>query len=193
MTANSRLVPRPLLRHAEAHAAGHMLAEPAAAVDGADYRAALAQLAAGVTVITTIGQGGQKLGLTATAVAALSAEPPLVLASIGRWSRVLAALEAQAPFIIHMLGAEQQGLAQHFATAHADKFVGVAHSAGLGGCPRLERALAWIECVPHALYPAGDHTIVVGRVQRLALGDDEPAPLIYFRRQYRTLHAQPDA
>lgn len=158
-------------------------------VDSVSFRLALGRLAAGVSVITTVGRGGQKIGLTATAVTSLSVDPPLVLACIGNWSRAIAALEEQAPFIIHLLGAEQRSLAQHFATTQPDKFDSLPHRAGIGGSPRLPAALAWIECVTHALHPAGDHTIVIGRVVATQLGHDRAAPLVYFRREYHGLEA----
>ena len=158
-----------------------------AAPDSAAFRAAFAHLAAGVSVITTVDNDGQKIGLTATAVTAVSAEPPLVLVCIGHWSRAIAPLQANAPFIIHLLAAEQQQLARHFATAQVDKFAGLTYEEGFGGCPRLSAALAWIECIPHRLYPAGDHLIVVGQVLKIMLGSDTHAPLVYFRRQFHTL------
>jgi flavin reductase (DIM6/NTAB) family NADH-FMN oxidoreductase RutF len=160
------------------------------AVDGAAFRQALAGLAAGVSILTTVGADGQKIGMTATAVTALSADPPLILVCLGGWARALSPLSAGAPFIVHLLAAEQQPLAQHFATAQADKFAGVRHVTTLAGCPRLSDALTWIECVPAQLVPAGDHTIVVGRVVGLQSDPGERAPLVYFRRRYHSLREQ---
>jgi len=155
-------------------------------VDSAAFRRVLSRLAAGVSVVTTIGPDGQKLGLTATAVTAVSADPPLVLVCLGSWARAVEPMSAHAPFIIHLLAAEQQPLAEHFATPQADKFAALPHDTGHAGCPRLKDALAWIECVPHQLILAGDHTIVIGRVVALA-GNDERAPLVYFRRRFYAL------
>lgn len=161
-----------------------MLAAPP--VDGAAFRQTLSRLASGVSVVTTISPDGQKIGLTATAVTAVSADPPLVLICLGAWTRALAPLAAHAPFIVHLLAAEQQPLAEHFATPQADKFAALPHDMGYTGCPRLRDALAWIECVPHQLVLAGDHTIVIGRVVALH-GDDEREPLVYFRRRFHAL------
>lgn len=155
-------------------------------VDSAAFRQTLSRLAAGVSVVTTIGPDGQKLGLTATAVTAVSADPPLILVCLGAWARAIAPLTARAPFIVHLLAAEQQALAEHFATPQADKFAAVNYGSGYAGCPRLSDALAWIECVPHHFVPAGDHTIVIGRVVGLE-GNDERAPLVYFRRRFHAL------
>lgn len=182
------------IRNQARHTMSSLPPSPAAptlpAVDGAAFRQALASLAAGVSVLTTIDAEGQKLGLTATAVTALSADPPLILACLGGWSRALEPLSAGAPFIVHLLAAEQQPLAQHFATPQPDKFAGLRHTTAMGGCPRLSDALAWIECLPAQLVPAGDHTIVIGRVVGLQSAEGERDPLVYFRRRYRSLREQ---
>jgi flavin reductase (DIM6/NTAB) family NADH-FMN oxidoreductase RutF len=167
----------------------YLMAAPA--VDAAAFRQALSRLAAGVSIITTIGRDGQKIGLTATAVTSLSAEPPLILVCIGNWSQAIAPLEAGAPFIVQLLRAEQLHLAHHFATSQADKFASVAHSVGASSCPRLTDALAWIECTPNQLYPGGDHVIVVGQVVNILLGAEEQPPLVYFGRQFHTLRGPP--
>jgi flavin reductase (DIM6/NTAB) family NADH-FMN oxidoreductase RutF len=169
-------------------AAPVLQAHPAAAsIDGPVFRQALSRLASGVSVITTVGRDGERIGLTATAITSLSADPPLMLACIGNWSRAVAPLQARAPFIIHLLAAEQQQLAQHFATSQPDKFAGLSYTAGIGGCPRLSDALVWIECAPHQVIAGGDHLIVIGRVASLTIGADDRAPLIYFQRQFGTL------
>lgn len=163
------------------------LPQPATAAVGGDaFRQALGRLAAGVSVITTIDSAGQKIGLTATAVTSVSMAPPLILICLGAWTRAMAPLSNGAPFIVHLLADEQRALAEHFATPQANKFAGVAHTSGQGGCPRLADALAWIECVPQQLIPAGDHTVVIGQVVALE-SYSERAPLVYFRRQFHTL------
>lgn len=155
-----------------------------AAVDGDAFRQALGRLAAGVSVITISDATGQKFGLTATAVSSVSVDPPLILVCLGAWTRAMAPLSAHAPFIVHLLAAEQRSLAEHFAIPHADKFADVEHGTGQGSCPRLADALAWIECVPQQLIPAGDHTIVIGQVVALKSHSDR-APLIYSHGKHR--------
>jgi flavin reductase (DIM6/NTAB) family NADH-FMN oxidoreductase RutF len=75
-------------------------------IDGATFRQALSQLAAGVSVVTASDAQGAVYGLTATAVTSLSLDPPLVLVCISRWSRLVAVLEAGAPFSVHFLSAD---------------------------------------------------------------------------------------
>jgi flavin reductase (DIM6/NTAB) family NADH-FMN oxidoreductase RutF len=148
------------------------------------FRRALSQLAAGTSVVTTCGQDGYKLGLTATAVTSVSLDPPLVLVCVDNRRRTTAALKAHAPFVVHFLSASQESLARHFACRIPDKFAGVAHHMTASGCPLLEGALASIECVPYHIYSGGDHTIAVGRVIEVQVSGDETPPLIYFRNQF---------
>src|SRR4051812_21288419 len=56
--------------------------QPRQSVTGAEFRQALSRLAAGTSIVTTYDQDAQKLGLTATAVTALSLDPPLVLVCV---------------------------------------------------------------------------------------------------------------
>ena len=53
-------------------------------VDAGEYRRVMGLRAAGVTVVTTRGGDGRVWGLTATAVCAVSLEPPLLLVCIDR-------------------------------------------------------------------------------------------------------------
>jgi flavin reductase (DIM6/NTAB) family NADH-FMN oxidoreductase RutF len=153
-------------------------------VDGAAFKSALSRLAAGTNIVTMRGQDGEKLGLTATAVTSVSLDPPLVLVCINNGARTAAALEAHAPFIVHFLAADQEQLARHFASRIPDKFEGIPHSITESGSPRLEGALASIECAPYQIYPGGDHIIVLGRVVDVQVSDADASPLIYFRNRF---------
>jgi len=151
-----------------------------------EFRQALGQLAAGVSIITTCDQDGQKLGMTATAVTSVSLDPPLVLVCVDNRTRTAAALTSLMPFVVHFLSAEQESLARQFAGSSADKFAGVAYQWTAYGCPRLENVLASVECVPYQTMLSGDHTIVAGRVVDVDVADTDLPPLMYFRSQFLT-------
>ena len=55
----------------------------------------------------------------------------------------------------------------------------MAWHLGAAGTPVLEGTLAWVECRLEAIYDAGDHELVVGRV--LDLGVRVGAPLLFYR------------
>jgi flavin reductase (DIM6/NTAB) family NADH-FMN oxidoreductase RutF len=67
-----------------------------------------------------------------------------------------------------VLAASQHELAQHFARSAPDEFAQSESEfeEGLGGCPRLRHSAATFECATYSRHTEGDHTIVLGRVDR---------------------------
>jgi flavin reductase (DIM6/NTAB) family NADH-FMN oxidoreductase RutF len=61
----------------------------------------------------------------------------------------------------------------------------VAWRSGLLGLPVLEGVLTAIECRLHSVLPGGDHSIFIGEVINVEIG--EGAPLLYYRRGYHEL------
>lgn len=88
---------------------------------------------------------------------------------------------------MHILRPEHAALAQRFATRGADKFAD-SFAPGPHGLPVLDRASVTLECRPHARYPAGDHTVLIGHVTQAQ--SDGSSPAVYFRREF---HAIPEA
>jgi flavin reductase (DIM6/NTAB) family NADH-FMN oxidoreductase RutF len=157
-------------------------------VSPAQLREAMGHFATGVTVVTSVGPGGEPVGTTANAVSSLSLEPPLVLVCFDLKSVTLAAIRGHGAFAVNVLGHRQRSLSTNFAkrgmTAAWD---GVTHHRGPTGSPRLANVIAVIECtVEHAL-PGGDHEIVVGRVQHVETSAEESAPLLFWRGAYTSL------
>ncbi|TFU25921.1 MULTISPECIES: 4-hydroxyphenylacetate 3-monooxygenase reductase subunit [Thermus] len=139
------------------------------------FREALARFAAGVTVVSAQ-HGGEERGMTATAFMSLSLEPPLVALGIHEKAKLWPVLEAARAFSVSLLREGQEAVSQHFAGRPQE---GVALEEG-----RVPGALAVLRCRLEAVYPGGDHRLVVGRVERVELGEMGP-PLVYFARGYR--------
>ena len=155
------------------------------AVDKNEFRAALGRFASGVTVVTTLDAGRRPQGLTVSAFCSVSLVPPLVLVSIEKGTRTHDALGESGVFVVNVLGEEQEGLSNRFATRAADKFAGLDYDLAKNGAPLLPDALAHIQCRLRHAYDGGDHTIFVGEVESTAL--NECKPLIYFRGGYARL------
>lgn len=154
------------------------------AVDGEEFRRALGQFASGVTVVTTRDAQGQPLGLTVSAFASVSLEPPLVLVSIDNRSEAHAGFEASGVFGVSVLAEGQAEVSQRFAFGGPGKF-GSPLVLGAHGLHLVPHALAHIECRVLAAHPAGDHTIYVGEV--LALTVRPGRPLLYHASRYHQL------
>jgi flavin reductase (DIM6/NTAB) family NADH-FMN oxidoreductase RutF len=159
---------------------------PAAGVpDVTLLRRALGQFATGVTVITTVGPDGEPAGCTVSAFCALSLDPPLVLVCIDK-ARAMHQLLTTAPgYVVNVLRADQQDLALRFARPGGDRFSGLSLHHGRHDIPHLGAAIAHLECDRHAVLDGGDHAIILGRVQGLAVHDGEP--LLYTRGTFLNL------
>lgn len=157
-------------------------------VDLVDFRLAMSRLAAGVSVVTALDAEGRPCGMTATAVCSVSLEPPLVLASLSNGSATLVAVEQTARFALNFLGRGEEGLARRFAGPATEKFDGVTWEQGVTGSPVVPEALAVCECDLESAVRAGDHTVCIGRVVRVAVNDGVPNdPLIHFCGAYSAL------
>jgi flavin reductase ActVB len=125
----------------------------------------------GVTIVTTMDEYGYQMGITGTAVASVSLDPPLVLFCVSNRSWMVGPLMAGHTFIVHFLAAHQADLARHFAVPSADKFEGVRYRFSSAGCAQLEGSLAALQCVFHSAFPGGDHTVILGRVIEVHLAE----------------------
>jgi flavin reductase (DIM6/NTAB) family NADH-FMN oxidoreductase RutF len=148
----------------------------------------MSHFATGVTVITSVDASGSPVGTTANAVSSLSLDPPLVLACFDLASQTLGAIRTHGAFVVNVLAEPQRHLSANFARRGlAAAWDGVRHRSGPTGSPRLEDALAILECtVEHAL-PGGDHEIIVGRVRHVETSSRPVAPLLFFRGSYASL------
>jgi flavin reductase (DIM6/NTAB) family NADH-FMN oxidoreductase RutF len=154
-------------------------------VDPADFRRALGQFAAGVTVVTTRDGKGRSLGLTVTAFASVSLEPPLVLVCVDHRSETHAGFRHAGLFGVSILAEGQEEVSRRFAGGGAGKFKGVDLEKGETGVPLIPGALAHLECRVSATHLAGDHTIYVGEVVSARVRPGRP--LLYHDRDYRRL------
>jgi flavin reductase (DIM6/NTAB) family NADH-FMN oxidoreductase RutF len=137
-----------------------------------DLRGAMSRFATGVTVVSTYGADGAPVGTTASAVASVSLDPPLVLVCLAHTSNTLAALRRHGGFAVNVLAGEHSELAIRFARP--------AVAAAQDG-PVVPGALAVLECELHDVLPGGDHAIVLGRVVATSVAEDERTPLLTFR------------
>lgn len=141
----------------------------------------------GVAVITCGGaEGEDPVGVTVNSFTSLSLDPALVLFCVHRDSRALAAVQGVGAFAVNILASDQAGLCRAFARRDTADFTELPHGPGATGSPVLSDALAFLECRLHAVFPGGDHVIVVGEVVDLGLLREEQ-PLTFFRSAHPKL------
>lgn len=150
-----------------------------------DLRQALGSFATGVTIITTLGKNGQKVGMTANSFNSVSLDPPLVLWSLDKNTNCFEDFINASSFAIHVLAADQQDLSERFANVGQDRFNNLECSQGLDGIPILDRYSACFQCTMEHRYEGGDHIILVGKVVDFI--DNQLPPLVFYRGQYKQL------
>jgi len=157
-------------------AANDIHALEAVFIPGADnhraFRNALGSFTTGVTVVTAMTADGP-IGMTVNSFASVSLDPPLVLWSPAKSSSRYGAFTGASHFAIHVLGADQDHLSAAF-TRGGNGFDGIEVRFNDEGVPVLPGTLARFECAEQAQHDAGDHTIIIGRVLRVAHRQGEP-------------------
>jgi 4-nitrophenol 2-monooxygenase / 4-nitrocatechol 4-monooxygenase, reductase component len=154
------------------------------AVASDQYRSAGRLFASGVTVVTAAADG-RFHGMTATAVAFVSLEPPLLLVCLERNSRTRRQVEQHGRFAVNVLTADQEEIAQAFALAGDKSLEGIPFHPDDAGNPLFDEALAGLSCRTTEVVDAGDHGIFVAEVLHV---ETRPGrPLVYFDRGYRSL------
>lgn len=153
-------------------------AEETGALSPAALREAFSRWATGVTVVA-VRDGATVYAITATAFLPVAVEPPLVLVSVNPNATVLPFLQEGAEFGVSILAEEQRRLASIFADTGP---LAQMHFPRTGD-PVLPDALAAFTCRVTRRYFEGDHTLVIGAVERVATGADR-RPLLYYRREY---------
>jgi 4-nitrophenol 2-monooxygenase / 4-nitrocatechol 4-monooxygenase, reductase component len=113
-------------------------------VDRDLYRDVIGHFASGVTVITAR-HNDTNFGITASAVASLSLDPPMLLVCVNQKTGTHHAIAEARAFAVNILHEDQGELAAQFARSDTDKYQGVKVAYGELGEPLLEDVLAHLE------------------------------------------------
>jgi len=145
-----------------------------------EYRHALGRFGTGVTIVSIDTPNGP-IGMTVNSFASVSLDPPLILWSVAKRSGCCSLFESSKHFVVNVLHKNQAELALDFSRT-VDKFAPRRWSKNEHDDPILNDALARFECSMRAQYDEGDHTIIIGRVERAIQNDGEP--LLFFKGQF---------
>ena len=149
------------------------------------FRDVLGRYCSGVTVVTSMA-GGEPVGMTCQSFSSVSLDPPLVMFIPAKSSRAWPMMQRAGHFCVNFLAAGQEDISNVMASKGADKFAGLSWSPSKTGAPLLEGIVGYVDCTVHSVFEAGDHFVVIGRVQDM---DVQPAadPLLYYQGRYRTV------
>lgn len=155
------------------------------------FRRALSRLAAGVSIVST-GRGGERRGVTATAICSVSASPPTILACVNTATGTCKMIAETGLFAVNLLAEHHRPVAEIFAGrnglqgddrfAHGDWIAGDRHAL-----PVLGSALAALECRVDRMIESGTHAVFFGVIEGACF--DENPPLIFHEGRFHVLPA----
>jgi flavin reductase (DIM6/NTAB) family NADH-FMN oxidoreductase RutF len=162
----------------------------AAVIDPLVLRRAFGTFVTGVAIITSRDSAGNPRGMTANSFTSVSLDPPLVLICVAKSAASFSAFTASNCFAVNVLHESQVELSALFASKSPEKFRAVNHSPKHTGAPILTDSLTWFDCTVHETIDAGDHAIIIGRIQ--GFGTTGSAPLAFCKGRYaRVAEPQP--
>ena len=147
-------------------------------VDISILKKSLGMFATGITVVTTIDENKNPIGMTVNSFASVSLDPALVLWSIEKKQPSYKKFLNSDGYAVNILSKDQLDLCSHFSSPIEDKFKNVFWKPSENGHPLIKDALAWFDCVKWNDYDGGDHKILVGEVKSHDFIENDP--LIYW-------------
>ncbi len=156
-----------------------------------DFKTGMRRLAASVCIVTARNGDGTRNGLTATAVCAMSADPPTLLCALNRASHSFPAIQAAGAFGVNVLGPDHHALAQRFSSGlpGEEKFGLGDWVARQTGAPLLTSAAVAFDCRLVNLFEVATHVILIGQIEAIELGD-APRALLYADGSYGAFTVQ---
>jgi flavin reductase (DIM6/NTAB) family NADH-FMN oxidoreductase RutF len=158
----------------------------------APFKLGMRTLAGAVSIVTAHSTDGTPIGLTATSVSSLSAEPPSLLVCVNRRTEIAAVLTPGATFAVNVLTTHQIEVAQAFggqtSAKGRDRFAaGTWHRSPDGEVPLLVACRAAFECRVDMVQDWETHHIVIGAVTEVHFFNSHEPPLAYCDGAYQTL------
>jgi flavin reductase len=154
------------------------------------FRRAMGRFVTGVAMLTTRSRDVD-YAMTASALTSVSLEPLLLLVCIEREARFHDTVLEAGVWGISVLSAGDRSAADWLATRgrplHGQLDRVPHHHGPQTGVALLNEALSTFECRTTAVYPAGDHSIVVGEVVSVTSATHSGEALVYYRGRYGTL------
>lgn len=151
------------------------------------FKSAFGQHPAGIAIITVAGPEGP-VGLTASSVSSISADPPILGFSLQAKRGSAAVVATADSFIVHFLDSDNVELARSFAISGAPRFgEGMAWETLPTGEPRLTDVRRVLRAIPLARIKAGPALVFNAAVVDVLGEEGSGSPLVYHQRQFHGL------
>lgn len=154
-----------------------------APVDPHVFREVMGHYPTGVVVVTGRDSEGDILAMVVGTFNSVSLDPPLVSFMPMMTSRTFARMRECSSLCINILGGEQEDIVLTIAQRWENKLDGIDWFPSPSGDPVLSESIAWIDTTIWNTVEAGDHWIVLCRVNDMAVANPV-SPLIFFQGGY---------
>lgn len=148
-------------------------------------RAAFANWASGVAVVSARDDDGRVYAMTVAAFTPVSVDPPLVLVCIHNDAPLASLLDEGVRCAVSILSEGQK----RAATTFADRFAVPGDLLTDENVPTVADAAATLVGAVEQVHDGGDHRIVVIAVETALTEAGDLQPLVYWARGYRRLAA----
>jgi len=139
-----------------------------------NLRKVLSKFSTGVTVVTAVDKKSNPVGITVNSFSSVSLEPPLISWCIGKEQPSYTDFVKSNGFVVNILSKKQIDICKRFSNPCINKFKGFEFEKSNEGYPLINNSLATIICKIWAIYPGGDHDIIVGQVTKFYATKDDP-------------------
>ncbi len=149
----------------------------------AAFRRLMGRFATGVCVVATPYDGGGIAAMTVNSLVSVSLDPMLICWSVQNSASQFDVYANAQRFSVSVLGREQEELALRYAARGDSQLQASDFGKTAGGLPVIEGCIASLDCEFWDKHPAGDHTMILGKVSGFApsgASNGDCRPLTFF-------------
>lgn len=154
--------------------------------DPGALRRTFALFPSGVAAIAAEVDGVPRVLVASSFQVGISADPPLVLFAVQRTSETWPVLRRARHLGVSVLGEAHEAACRQLASKVEDRFSGIATDRTETGAILIGGAPVHLACTIEGETPAGDHDLVLLRVEALAT-DPAAEPLVFHGSTFRRL------
>jgi flavin reductase len=156
-------------------------------VDSKTFRNGMARLAAGVNIVTSVGNDGW-CGFTASAVCSVTDEPPTLLVCMKKTAQSYHAIQSSRVLCVNTVAGLHEDLSMRFSGAGGAKdmsmrFSGADWTTLITGAPSLADATVSFDCLVVRNEEIGTHVVFFCEVVAIREGENVEG-LVYFGRKF---------
>ncbi|ODU04497.1 MAG: oxidoreductase [Pseudonocardia sp. SCN 72-86] len=162
--------------------------DPVRDVDQAGVRGVYGTFPTGIVAICALGEDDRAVGMAASSFVAVSLDPPIVSVCVQHTSTTWPVLAGRARLGLSVMSSTQEGACRRLAARGVDRFAELDLTVTAGGAVLIDGAAAWLECGVHDVVRAGDHDVVLLRIEALKQHVGV-TPLVFHGSAFHTLAA----